>query len=382
MESSRAGRNLTSRERILIAVRGEAPDMVPVCPRGIQPLRRIYGGDWPSAQSMVRAARELDFDCVLNWGPGAQLSPDVRLTETAEEGPNGVSLLRTVLQTPRGTLERVGFKTNPMTHGAFISSLTSATTDGAMIDDERDLEILETVYRRTEASDVAQFQELERAMGEQGIVQGEVINPMNLAVRDIGAENLMMSYIDRPDFVKRLLRVYQRVALWQMEALLDAGARIIYSDGVWCTTDLWSAAHIEDLISPLIKEQAALAHQAEAFFHLFMDGNCMAALEQIADMGVDILSPLETPPSGDANVAEAKRRVGNRMCLWGGVNAYWDVMQADKDSVRKAVYEAIAAGADGGGYVLSTADSIYEPCPLENVLEFFAAAREYGSAKA
>jgi hypothetical protein len=64
------------------------------------------------------------------------------------------------------------------------------------------------------------------------------------------------------------------------------------------------------------------------------------------------------------------------------VNAYWDVMHGSKEHVREAVRAAISAGAPGGGYVLSTADSVYEPCPLGNVMEFFLAGREYGRYQA
>lgn len=369
---------MTSRERILAAVRRETPDMVPVCPRGVQPLRQIYGGEWPSAADMIRASRDFDFDCTFTWSPGERLASEVRVAEHTETADDGTPERVTVISTPAGSLEKRQFATRPMTEGAFVSSLTSATTSGSLIATEADLEILESMHARIQPEDVEAFRRLESEMGQCGIVQGEVANPVNLAVRDVGAENLMMMYLDTPDLARRILGVYQKVALWQIEALLDAGARIIYSDAVWCTTDLWSRAHIEDLISPLIREQTRLTHQAGAYFHLFMDGNCMAALESIADMGVDILSPLETPPSGDTDIAEAKRRIGDRVCLWGGVNAYWDVMNSSRERVREAVSEAIRAGAPGGGFVLSTADSIYEPCPLENVREFFAAGRELG----
>jgi hypothetical protein len=355
---------------------------VPVCPRGIQPLRQVYGGEWPSQRDMIVAGRELDFDCVLTWSPGEKYAPEVRIVEADGHSNDGTPLRRTLLETSRGSLERIGYKTGPMIAGAHISSLTSAAPGEGMVTCERDVEILEVVYRRTAPEDVRVFAELESEMGSGGLVQGEVANPVNLAVRDVGLENLMLMYMDDRALAGRILAVYQSVALWQEEALLDAGAPIIYSDGVWCTTDLWSRPQIDDLIAPLIREQAALAHQAGAYFHLFMDGNCMAALESVAQMGVDILSPLETPPSGDANVAEAKRRIGDSVCLWGGVNAYWDVMHGSKDRVREAVRAAISAGAAGGGYVLSTADSVYEPCPLDNVREFLLAGREYGRYQA
>lgn len=371
----------SSRERILSAVRLQLPDRVPVCPRGVQPLARVYGdgGGWPRWQDMIRASEDIGFDCVINWGPADKYQADVKTTEAFVENEDGSAVRETVYETPKGALLRKSLKTEGMVAGVGPSSLSSAMVDGGMVQDEKDLEALESLFAPVEMADVEPFRTREQEMGDHGIVQAEIINPVNMAVRDIGVENLMLLYKDNPEFAKRILAVYQKVALRQTEVFLDAGAQVIYSDGVWCTADLWSPGHMDDLIAPLIKEQTSLIHDSGAYFHLFMDGNCMAALERVADMGVDILSPFETPPSADSDVTEAKKRIGDRVCIWGGVNAYWDVMRGSTEHVREAVREAIQAGSPGGGYVLSTADSIYEPCPLENVYEFFAAAREYGN---
>ena len=48
------------------------------------------------------------------------------------------------------------------------------------------------------------------------------------------------------------------------------------------------------------------------------------------------------------------------------------------EEVREAVAEAIKIGAPGGGFILSTCDSIRDETPLENVRAYFQANREFG----
>jgi len=44
-------------------------------------------------------------------------------------------------------------------------------------------------------------------------------------------------------------------------------------------------------------------------------------LEEFADTGADALNPLEAPPMGDIyDLGDAKRRMGDRVCVFGNVS--------------------------------------------------------------
>lgn len=89
-------------------------------------------------------------------------------------------------------------------------------------------------------------------------------------------------------------------------------------------------------------------------------GNTGQYLELFADMGIDILEPLEPPPYGDNRLADAKRRVGGRMVLCGNVPSQALVMDSfDPRETRELVRRAIGEGAPGGGFFLRTTGSAY-----------------------
>jgi uroporphyrinogen decarboxylase len=58
------------------------------------------------------------------------------------------------------------------------------------------------------------------------------------------------------------------------------------------------------------------------------------------------------------DIVETKRLLGDRVCLWGGVNGHLTVEQGSEDEVRNEVREAMRVLAPGGGFILSPVDNV------------------------
>jgi len=94
-------------------------------------------------------------------------------------------------------------------------------------------------------------------------------------------------------------------------------------------------------------------------------------LESIADMNPDAMATF-TPRGmgGDTNLAEAKRRIGDRVCMIGGFDQFHFLKDCTPEETRCEVRRCFEAAAAGGGYVLSPSDHFFEAdLPL---LEAFA----------
>jgi len=83
----------------------------------------------------------------------------------------------------------------------------------------------------------------------------------------------------------------------------------------------------------------------------------MPALEIFRDIGVDILYGPE-PVEGNVDLQETKDRVGEEICLWGGMNAPVTLGIGTPEEIEKGVREAVQALAPGGGFILSAMESI------------------------
>ncbi len=106
----------------------------------------------------------------------------------------------------------------------------------------------------------------------------------------------------------------------------------------------------------------------------FIDGNLCCELQKIALCGFDGLQSIQ--PSAGMDIAKIKREYGDRWCLWGNIDLDYIMCFATPSEVKKAVRRAIAAAGDGGGFILSTCNSMVEAIPPANVFAMMEAAQE------
>ena len=129
-----------------------------------------------------------------------------------------------------------------------------------------------------------------------------------------------------------------------------------------------------------IRAHVELAHRYGALYHLYDDGKVAATLPMMREIGVDLVSTLCPPPSGDVTLQEARRAVGTRLCLNGGIDTVNTVWRGSPTTIDNAIRDAIAAAhRPEGGYIVGTSDSIVEQTPPENFRAFFEAARKHGT---
>jgi uroporphyrinogen-III decarboxylase len=63
---------------------------------------------------------------------------------------------------------------------------------------------------------------------------------------------------------------------------------------------------------------------------------------------------------GDTKLAEAKRRIGDRVCMIGGFDQFHFFTNCTEKATRKAVRDAFEAAGRGGGFILSPSDHFFE----------------------
>jgi uroporphyrinogen decarboxylase len=101
-------------------------------------------------------------------------------------------------------------------------------------------------------------------------------------------------------------------------------------------------------------------------------------LPDLADIGVDILNPIQVAARGMLP-AEIKAEFGDRLCFLGGVDSQHLLREGTPEQVRAEVRQRLRELGPGGGYVLAPSHNIGDDVPLENVLAFFDAARAWGA---
>jgi uroporphyrinogen decarboxylase len=104
----------------------------------------------------------------------------------------------------------------------------------------------------------------------------------------------------------------------------------------------------------------------------------MNLLESYAEMGLAAIESFSPPPLGDGDIGEAKRRIGDRMVLVGGIDHKNLLENGTVDEVRDVTRKVVEAGKPGGMFILSQADYLEENCKLKNIEAMIDTAIKYG----
>lgn len=189
-----------------------------------------------------------------------------------------------------------------------------------------------------------------------------------------GMERLLTSYIEEPDFARRLGTVVldYSTRLCRLAAREGADVIVLSDDYAFKSGPLMSPAQFRQFVFPLLREAVAAVHDAGALCVKHTDGNVWNLLEGIVEAGVDAIGPLE--PGAGMGLAEVKRRYGDRVAVVGNVDV--DLLcRGSPQGVRAATRALVDSVGPGGGYVLSSGNTITSVVNPANFLAMIEAAR-------
>ncbi len=199
-------------------------------------------------------------------------------------------------------------------------------------------------------------------------------NPSHLR----GMENFLMDMIEHPRLVHELIEITLSYDLPVTRKLVEAGVDVVifgddYADK---NNPMMSPRHFKEFILPGLKRAVDNAHAAGAYVIKHTDGNIMPILDMIVETGIDGLNPLE--PVAGMDIARIKKKYGNRIAIIGNIDCGEILSSASPDEVRRVTRETIQAAAPGGGFCLSSSNSIHSSVRPENYLAMVETWREWG----
>jgi uroporphyrinogen decarboxylase len=182
--------------------------------------------------------------------------------------------------------------------------------------------------------------------------------------------------IENPTLVHELIEVTLNHDIRAMQRVIQAGVDVIifgddYADK---NATLMSPRHFKEFILPGLKRCVDAAHAAGAYVIKHTDGNIMPIIDMIIDTGIDGLNPIE--PAAGMDIGLLKQRYGHRVALIGNIDCGHLLCQAPEDEVRTVTRETIRVAAPGGGYCLSSSNSIHSSVKPENFMAMIETWRE------
>jgi hypothetical protein len=367
---------MTSKERLLTAIQGGCPDRLPVTTHhvmpsfldthiegatdqeffdrfGLDPIRWIiaYAADESSGEYHDPGHTELGFlearrVCSDNWR---------FQVEKLENNQYDTSRFNII--TPKKTLSMV---LQSDAHTTWVAE--------HLIKEKSDIDVI-AKYMTHPRCDVAAVNDAAEEYGKRGLVRGHIACFDGFGQpgcwQDFsclyGSTDLIMASMEDPQWVHAFLEVLRERKKVYVNSLKGAPYDLIELGGGDASTTVISPDIFNEFVAPYDSELIASAHEAGQKIVYHTCGGMMPILEDIAAMKPDAMETF-TPSGmgGDASLSEAKKRIGNQVCMIGGFDQFHFFTGCSEERTRREVRRCFEEAGSSGSYILSPSDHFFE----------------------
>ncbi len=265
--------------------------------------------------------------------------------------------LRYEIKTPRKTLA-LTLQSSPQT--SWVSE--------RLIKVKKDIEIFEK-YAPVPVCDVETINKKAQGFGSRGLVRGTIPGfdvygqPgcwQDAAVL-FGIEELIMETFQDPKWVHAFLEILTQRKKRFVRSLKGAEFDLIEHGGGDASSTVISPKIFDEFVAPYDAELIKEAHKQGQRVVYHTCGGMMPLLERIADMAPDAAETF-TPKAmgGDADLKEAKKRIGHRVCMIGGFDQFHYFKDFSPEETRKEVRRCFEEAGEGGGFILAPSDHFFD----------------------
>lgn len=339
---------MTSRQRLLAAMKHSQPYELPIQVRGVRAWDREWVATRHSSYRPVIEVVAEHGDHVLNWGPpgGWFLSQHaLRTTSHTVSHPDWSETI-TLWHTPAGDL-----RTRHLSSKRGLPGMQMEFPVKSLEDVDRFLSI---PYEPLLEIDPTGFHQQDELVGERGLVLvsfGQ--DPIGYVHDLMGSELLAVWSIEERDVILRLIDEFLRRLLDRVALLIASGVGEVFCTlgQEYVTPPLHSARDFRRFCVEPERQLLHRIHAAGKRLHVHCHGPLDAVLDDFP-LIADILHPLEAPPLGDVELADGKRRIGDRVCLEGNIQI-GDIYATPTNRFVDIVKRAVEDGMPGGGFILA-----------------------------
>lgn len=202
----------------------------------------------------------------------------------------------------------------------------------------------------------------------------------------MGFDDFLCRLIEEPEFVEKLFEIitdYQKKIIKRYYGSIGKYIHYTSSGDDFATqrAPFISPAMFREMIVPYYKERIRYTKEfTNAYFLHHSCGSVYRLLDDIIDMGTDILNPIQ-PKAADMEPGRLKREFGDRIVFHGGLDTQEVLPFLEESAIRETVEEVMDIMIQDGGYIFAAAHNIQEDVPPEKLTVMLETARKAGRRK-
>ncbi len=237
-----------------------------------------------------------------------------------------------------------------------------------LVKEKSDIDVI-SKYMTYPLCDVPEINRAADEFGDRGLVRGHISAFEGFgqpgcwqdAACLYGTENLIMASMEDPEWVHAFLNILKERKKVYINSLKGAKYDLLELGGGDASTTVISPDIFNEFVAPYDAELIEAAHQAGQRVVYHTCGGMMPILEDIAAMKPDAMETF-TPPAmgGDVNLKEAKRRIGDKVCMIGGLDQFHFFKGCSAQETRDEVRRCFEEAGEGGGFILASSDHFFE----------------------
>lgn len=215
--------------------------------------------------------------------------------------------------------------------------------------------------------DTSGFLAAEKEIGDTGIVMVDTPDPLCLAAGLFDLGDYTVIAMTEQELFRELLDRFAHALLPKTEAVSEAlPGRLwrIYGPE-YASPPYLPPCLFREYVCTYVEPMVRAIQKHGGYARVHCHGNIRDILPDIAGMCADGLDPIEPPPQGDVQLRDVREQYGDRMTLFGNLEAS-DIENLPSDAFAQKVRRGLDEGTcgEGRGFVLMPS-----ACPYGRVLQ-------------
>ena len=188
-----------------------------------------------------------------------------------------------------------------------------------------------------------------------------------------GMENLMMDFLEDPEFVHELLAAIADYNIAQVEKALTYDIDAVYFGDDWGQQHglIMGYPRWKEFIHPQLERMYSVVKKAGKYQFIHSCGDVDELFPDLIELGLDCFNPFQPEVMDTLGLMKQHR---GRLSFWGGLSTQSTLPYGTVEDVRKASRDLLDAGRQGN-YIFSPSHAVESDVPLENMLAFIEAAQ-------
>ncbi|MHA1650976.1 MAG: uroporphyrinogen decarboxylase family protein, partial [Candidatus Helarchaeota archaeon] len=195
----------------------------------------------------------------------------------------------------------------------------------------------------------------------------------------VGIEKFFYLLYDDPSFIRRIMDLQKKFLTELAKFLIEERnieVVIFGDDSAYKSGPMMSVKHFEQYIFPRYKSIINAIHKRGAKALLHSDGDTRLLIPGWVKAGIDGLHPWE--PTAGWTLAEAKDTWGDKIAILGNIDCN-TLTYGPPERIQREVIQAIRDAGPGGGYIMSSGNSIHYGISPEHFRVMIETCRKYGT---